>query len=250
MDDLLIRLGLNKKEATALLELIRLGPCPVSRWAKHAGINRSSMYVVLERLRAAGLVTSFVHHSVLHAQAIAVNELPHVMEKRHRELTDTQALLTRHLPELGKMEKTSSIRPSVKFYEGKIKVAMMYDEVLKETFFCSFFHPGRVKTHMSEYFHKIPLTLKAKGGKARELLVPCAEALEYKKLYASAFHQICILPKGVTFSSDTIVTKEKIYLVGYGEQEVVGTEIWNETLAHTQLTVFDLIWFSMKSLKR
>ena len=52
------------------------------------------------------------------------------------------------------------------------------------------------------------------GGRAKELLVNCKEAVEYKKIYASAKHEIFILPAGVTFSSDTIITKQKIYLVG------------------------------------
>ena len=54
MEELFTRLGLDTKEAAATLELIRLGPSPVSRWAKHAGVNRSSMYVLLERLKSFG----------------------------------------------------------------------------------------------------------------------------------------------------------------------------------------------------
>ena len=242
MEELFTRLGLDTKEAAATLELIRLGPSPVSRWAKHAGVNRSSMYVLLERLKEAGLITTFVHNSILHAQAIAVSDLPRLVETRRQQLTDTQAMVASHLSELGKLEKSSVIRPKVKFYEGKTGVARMYEEVLKETSFKSFFHPRRVQEQMKEYFHKIPLTLKARGGKAKELLVPCREAESYKKLYASDTHQIRILPPGVTFSSDTIITKEKIYLVGYSHNEMVATEIWNEALARTQSTLFDLLW--------
>ena len=167
MEELFTRLGLDTKEAAALLELIRLGANPVSRWAKHTGINRSSMYVVLERLVAEGLVSTFVHNSIVHAQAIAVKDLPRLIERRRQQLNDTQAVVTSHLPELSKLEKSSSIRPIVKFHEGKVGVARMYEEVLKETSFVSFFHPARVKLQMKEYFHKSPLTLKARGGKAK-----------------------------------------------------------------------------------
>lgn len=95
---------------------------------------------------------------------------------------------------------------------------------------------------MQAYYHKIPLTIRSNGETAKELLVNCKDAEEYKKLYVSDRHKIAILPKRVTFSSDTIITKDKIFLVGYGQDTIVGTEIWNAELAQTQLTLFGLLW--------
>ena len=100
---------------------------------------------------------------------------------------------------------------------------------------------------MLEYFHKIPQALKANGGSAKELLISCKEAEEYIDLYQSAKHQIALLPHTITFSSDTIITKQKIYLIGYSASDVVGTEIWNEELAQTQSILFDFIWSSVSS---
>jgi len=123
----------------------------------------------------------------------------------------------------------------------------MYEEVIKEKSFKAFFHPERVKASMPKYFHKIPQALKSKGGKAMELLIRCKEAEEYISLYQSDNHQIALLPRAITFSSDTIITKEKIYLVGYSSSDVIATEIWNEELAQTQSILFDIIWSSVKS---
>ena len=65
-----------KKETNAFLELVKLGASPVSVWAKHAQVNRSSMYVIADRLIAAGVVTLFAHRGVMHAKPIPVAELP------------------------------------------------------------------------------------------------------------------------------------------------------------------------------
>lgn len=257
MHELFERFGLNHKETTAFLELLRLGTTPVSQWAKHAGINRSSMYVVLERLVKAGLATTFSHQNIQHVQAVPLPELTALLNDKEDFITETRNLLEKNLPELQKLIKTHTITPKVCFYEGKQRVEIMYEEVLKEPSFRAFFHPQRVKTMMPKYFHKIPQTLKARGGSAQELLVRCQEAEEYQNLYQSAKHQIILLPKQITFSSDTIITKEKIFLIGYGQEDVVGTEIWNEELAQTQTTLFDLLWtsyttkkFSLKRPKR
>lgn len=242
MEELFSRFGLDKKEITAFLELIRLGATPVSKWARHSGINRSSMYVILERLAKAGLVTTFIHNGVEHVQAVPFTELTAILNDKEDFIANTKALLEKNLPELQKLTKTHSITPKVLFYEGKQRVEMMYEEVLKEMSFRAFFHPQRVKTMMPEYFHKIPLTLKARGGSAKELLIRCKEANEYLNLYNSSKHQIKLLGPEVAFFSDTVITKDKIFLVGYSAHDIVGTEIWNEELAQTQITLFDLIW--------
>lgn len=242
MKDIFAQFHLDQKETGAFLELVKLGASPVSAWAKHAGINRSSMYVILDRLMSAGLVTIFTHRGIMHAQAVAMSTLPSLLEKKQKEIGDAKRLLDAGLPELKALEKTNAIVPTIKFFEGKHRVEVMYEEVVREKSFRAFFHPGRVKAVMPEYFHKIPEAIKASGGSAKELLVRCKEAVEYKKLYASPKHNISILPEGVTFSSDTIITKQKIYLVGYGKDTVVATEIWNGELAQTQSVLFDLLW--------
>lgn len=249
MQDLFKRFGLNPKETVAFLELLRLGTTPVSQWAKHAGINRSSMYVVLERLVKTGLANTFTHQGVQHVQAVPLAELTALLNDKEDFVAQTRFLLEKNLPELQKLAKTHTITPKVRFYEGKQRVEMMYEEVLKELSFKSFFHPGRIKTIMPEYFHKIPQALKAHSGSAQELLVRCQEAEEYLNLYQSDKHEIVLLPKSITFSSDTIITKEKIFLIGYGPEDVVGTEIWNKELAQAQSTLFDLIWASCTTKK-
>lgn len=246
MKEFLIRFGLTDKEAKAFLELVKLGASPVTKWAKQAQINRSSMYVILEKLLKDGLVTTFISNGVQHAQAIPTVELKALINDKEDFLLETKSQFERLLPDFQKLEKNNGIIPKVKFYEGKKRVEMMYEEVLKENSFCAFFNPQRVKIYMPEYFDKIPLTLRQNGGAAKELLIPCKEASEYIEKYLSPKHQIKLLGSKVDFSSDTIITNQKIYLVGYSKDDVVGTEIWNEELAKTQTTLFDLIWATSK----
>lgn len=234
--------NLNEKEIEAFLELVKIGPSPISNWAKHTKIKRTSMYVILERLLKTGLVSTFIHGNIQHVQPIAVSKITTLLDQKQREIDAAKSILGSQLSELLALEKVTSITPKVKFYEGSLKVEDMYEDVLKEKFFCAFFHPERVKSMMPNYYHKIALTLRNNGGRAKEMLVNCQDAEEYKSLYKSKKHEIAILPKGVMFSSDTIITKDKIFLVGYSKDTIVGTEIWNNELAQTQLTLFELLW--------
>lgn len=245
MEELFTRLGLDTKEAHVFLELVRLGACPVSRLSKHASMNRTSLYTILGRLELAGFVTTFTHSGIRHAQAVPVGELTALLNDKEDALAGTRLMLDKHLPELAALQKTNPITPKVQFFEGAKRVEMMYEQVLKESSFCSYFHPGRVKAIMPEYFTKIPEMLKKRKGKAKELLVDCKDATEYQTAYASDRHEIRILKKSVAFSSDTIITKEKIFLVGYTATDAVATEIWNTELADTQRAVFDIVWKSL-----
>lgn len=242
MQDIFIRFGLTEKESAAFLELVRLGACPVSRWATYAGINRSSMYVLLDRLKAQGLVTSTTHHGVTYVQSVPMAEVSALLFDKQQSLERTHELFLARLPELQKLEKNHGLTPKVSFYEGTHRVEEMYEHVMKEKSFNAYFHPARIQEMMPEYFHTIPQTLKKHGGSAKELLIACKEADQYKKLYASDTHHIRILPKQMMFSSDTIITDQKIFLVGYSENSVVATEIWNEALARTQSAIFDTVW--------
>ncbi|QQG44243.1 MAG: hypothetical protein HYW86_05285 [Candidatus Roizmanbacteria bacterium] len=243
------QLNLDEKETGAFLELVKIGASPVTKWARHAKVNRTSMYVILERLLTTGLVSTFIHRNVRHVQPIAVSKIITLLDQKKKEIETTKSIFNMQLPELLTLEKTNAITPKVQFYEGQLRVETMYEEVVKEKSFCAFFHPERVKTMMPEYYHKIPQALKKNGGTAKELLVNCKDAAEYKKLYESDRHAIAILPKGIMFSSDTIITKDKIFLVGYGKDTIVGTEIWNRELAQTQSTLFELLWTNYSKIK-
>ncbi|MEK7523175.1 MAG: hypothetical protein AAB569_06325, partial [Patescibacteria group bacterium] len=194
---------------------------------------------------AQGLVTTFTHKGVLHVQAIPMSEIPALLYDKETAVKNIRDLFIQNLGDLQKLEKTNKIKPKVRFFEGKNRVETMYEEVIKEKSFKAFFHPERVKASMPEYFHKIPQALKTNGGSAKELLISCKEAEEYMSLYQSKKHQIALLPREIAFSSDTIITKQKIYLVGYSPSDVVGTEIWNQELAETQSILFDMIWSSV-----
>ena len=97
---------MDTKEARVFLELVRLGASPVSRLAKHGGVNRTSLYAILVRLESEGFITSFIHSGVRHIQAVPVGELAVLLNDREDALAGTRFLLDQHLPELAALQKT------------------------------------------------------------------------------------------------------------------------------------------------
>ncbi len=244
MKQLFRKLGMNEKEIETFLRLLELGAKPISVIAKYVGTPRSTMYVIIEKLKSMNLVEEVARRGVLYVKCIPVKNIIPVLQERELGLRNTISLIKDKLPELEALENKLSITPTVKFFEGKKAVMEMYEEVLREKEFRAFFNPKLVKRVMPEYHFKIPQKLKGSGGKAKELLVDGPDAKEYQKKFSSLRHEIRILPKELVFSADMIMTKSAIYMISYGEKEISATAVHNPSLAEAQRIVFDLIWKS------
>src|SRR5688500_18872596 len=85
--------NLNKKEIEAFLELIKMGASPISKWASHTKIKRTSMYVILERLLKTGLVSTFVHGNIQHVQPISVSKITTLLDQGQKEIAAAKSIL-------------------------------------------------------------------------------------------------------------------------------------------------------------
>lgn len=242
MKTLFRNLGLSEKETAAWLKMLELGAQPVSVIAKYVSVPRSSMYVILERLEKLQLIEHFDRNGITYFKCIAVRSLPELLQNQEEKIEHTLQVLHKKLPQLEALENKLSITPRVRFFEGKTGAAKMYKEVLKEKEFHAAFNPKLVKHAMPEYYYKVAEALKEKSGRAKELVLDCPEGREYQKRFHSENHQIKILPTDVDFPSDTIICKNKIYMISYGEGQISATEIVNPSLAQTQRALFEELW--------
>ncbi|MBT3864490.1 hypothetical protein HOE67_03150 [Candidatus Peregrinibacteria bacterium] len=245
MKELFEYFGLGQREEKTFLRLLELGAQPVSVIAKQIGMPRSSMYLVLENLAKVGLVEEFGRAGIKYVKCISVKNIPDLLKVKRADLQFISNLLEEKMLDLEMVENKLSVTPTVRFFEGKEAVKRVYEEVLKQKEFVAFFNPKLVKKAMPEYHYEIPEGLKARGGKAREILIDCEEADEYMLKYNSKNHEMKILKKGFVFESDTIVCENKVYMISYGEKEVSATEIFSPALAKTQRVLFDHAWGSL-----
>lgn len=242
MKTLFQNLGTNEKEMQAFLKMLELGAQPVSVIAKYMNIPRSSMYVTLEKLKKLQLIEEFERNGITYVKCIPVREIADILKTRERTIEQTLRELEKTLPELEQLENKLSITPTVRFYEGKKAVMKMYEEVIRENGFVAFFNPVSVLALMPEYYYKVGDMLKKNKGRAKEFLVPGPEAERYKKRFTSPFHQIKFLPKSTLFYSDTLLCRDTIYMISYGDKTVSGTGVRNSALAQTQRVIFETLW--------
>ncbi len=181
LNSLFSKLGATEKETKAYLKLLEIGANPVSSIAKLLGIPRSTMYLILERLKSIQLVDHFERNGIKYVRAIEPKEIINILDTKENEIIQAKKEFKSRLEELEKLSSKLSITPTVVFFEGKESTMRMYEEILSKESFDAFFNPEIVKSAMPEYHFKIGETIEKEEKPVRELLVDCPDAIEYKK---------------------------------------------------------------------
>jgi sugar-specific transcriptional regulator TrmB len=242
MKYLIQKFGVNAKEAETFLKLLELGPQPAGVLAQKIKVPRSSTYLILQNLEAKQLVESFKKGKITHFKCIPISRLNNLLETRQRDLTQTKNLLEAHIPRLLEIENNLGISCSVKNFQGKEAVTEIYENVLKEEGFYTFFNAEAVAQTMPTYYKDVANMIKKSGKPVKELLINNPEAFKYQKEHQSKNHQIKILPKTADISTDNLFCKNKIYMIAYSKNDVSAVEIHSPILAQSQKTMFALLW--------
>lgn len=113
------KLGLDEREAKIYLAALELGPSPVQKIAQRADVPRATTYLVLDDLKAKGLVSTYDQGKKTFFVVESPEQLSQLVISREHEVKLQHELLESLVPELlerGQFE--ASARPTVKYYEG------------------------------------------------------------------------------------------------------------------------------------
>lgn len=222
--------------------MLEVGLSPVSLIAKIVGLPRSSVYVILDRLKKMGLIEEYKQKGKIFVKTVSPEDLQSILLRKQQSIKRALKDYEENLNFLKEMDGQFRLIPKVEFLEGKKGVLKAYGRVLKEKFFYSYFNPEAVKQFAPEIFSYIPENMKKVAGIAKELVVDGHAAKEYKSIITNPLHEVKLLPKGFHFSSDNIICENKIFLFSYDKDQVSVVEITNKNLAETQMRMFELLW--------
>lgn len=127
----LLAIGLNDKEAKIYLAALELGQSTVQNIALKAGINRATTYFVIDGLMQRGLVSSFQKGKKQYFIAADPERLLEILEQEREKIEKKRENLQKILPQLQSLNNKQQGRPVVKYYEGKEGLTSMNEELLK-----------------------------------------------------------------------------------------------------------------------
>ncbi|MEN9582759.1 MAG: hypothetical protein RL641_713 [Candidatus Parcubacteria bacterium] len=126
----LINFGLSEKEARVYTELLELGSATANIIAKKTGINRSSMYVILESLKTRGLISTSNDSSVQSYIPSHPDTLLQIAETEARRQDDNVKNIRVLTNKLKSLISKNSISPTVRVFEGKQGVINTFENSL------------------------------------------------------------------------------------------------------------------------
>ncbi|MBI2637854.1 MAG: hypothetical protein HYW88_03050 [Candidatus Sungbacteria bacterium] len=111
--------GLSDKEAKVYLAALELGKGTVQDIAKKAGVNRTTVYVMIVLLEKRGLLKQVKIGKRSFFVAENPDAIISMLHKEKNEIEDREREMRKILPELKTLYNVAPDRPKIRFYEGE-----------------------------------------------------------------------------------------------------------------------------------
>ena len=234
LKDVLIKSGLEEKEAKIYLALLDLGVEKVQTIAKKAGVKRPTAYVILEQLYAKNYVTKTYHSK----KAFYSAEKPDILL---RALTHKEELLREALPLLLARMATSKARPKVRIYEGVSGVEQVYDEIYEDKSVLLF---GSLKNLSEEFVGRIDTLkkiIKSKDIHVRDLLTEDPKDIDFGLASMGRNYEARVVGHEFDLFVDGAIYGDHVAIMSI-KKDLFAVVIESKEVADTFRSLFEIAW--------
>jgi sugar-specific transcriptional regulator TrmB len=244
----LISIGLNEKEARIYLSSLELGQSTVQNIAIKSAINRATTYFIIDSLMQRGLMSSFHKGKKQYFIASDPDNLIEILEKEKENIENKKENLKKLLPQLQSLNNKQQNRPIVKYYEGKDGITAMVDEFLKTE---------KVSVNMAYSVNAVN-NLFSEKERLRWRKNRIERDIDTKVLYTykegelpeiAKSNRIKIPFEKFPVTCDIAIYDNKIRLASLGKR-LSGIIIEDEEIARSLKAIFDLAWEGAKQYKK
>jgi sugar-specific transcriptional regulator TrmB len=233
----LIDAGLTKNQAKVYLKIIRQPAQTGGQIAKGMPIDRSSVYAILASLVSKGLVSQVVSND---AKVFYATNPDSIIKNFHEK----NAKLMNIVEELKKIEKSTNVEKTFRFYNGKNSLKLYMQELLDNMTFSSL--EGGIysifdvlKIEFPRYLNEI----REKQIKGRIITSP-ENITNVKKMYKRTFVKIKTL-NGLNKSVCFTLFKDKLAIYSLEENPYV-IMINDTSVADSLMTYFNSVWTTLE----
>lgn len=237
---LLLKVGLSEREISVYLALLAMKTGRVSAIARSAKQSRSHTYLVLQSLEEKGLVSHIERGKILHFVAERPERLLQYVKDREESWKHTERLVEGALPYLKSLTSPMADQPRVTMLHGMDGMKQVYREIFPHSFSALF----NAEAMYQAFGTGVPqLILKENQGlKGRDLLVDNPGAHRFiRENEQGDDYEIRLLPKGVTFPTDTMVYGDVLILLAYDADHTI-IRIENGNIAASFRAWFEVLW--------
>lgn len=129
LEETLANLGLSNKESKVYIALLQLEHTTVQWIAKKSGINRTTIYDILESLQKRGLARFYVKNESKYFVAADPEKLIEMEEEKIRKEQVILENLKKTLPEIRSIYNAKKIKPKIQFFDSTEHIEEMYQNM-------------------------------------------------------------------------------------------------------------------------
>lgn len=242
-------LGLSNNEIKIYLTTLSLGQALISTISKKCGINRTSLYVIVEKLSKKGYLTYFIKNNVRYYSAVDPEVLFDKCKQNAHEAQNLMQKMEKMLPILNNLSSLTD-KVKVRNYEGFEGVKTMLNDVIQDgkevdaLVQVESFPIDVVKYLKEEYFPK----------RAPQITDNCKTIILAKKKHKQYLNDILnfhpgqikeVLPEKINIKVNIQVYNNKTAIYSINTNELNGVIIENEKLYETFKDIFNYLWLTL-----
>lgn len=239
--DILIRFGLTVKEVLVYTRALALGSCPASILAKRSSLPRPTVYAVLERLRAKGLMSAVYKKDVLFFTPADPEVFLRQAEHDLRCMRERAEKVAELLPLLRTQRFSSAHENRVRFLEGKHGLQTIFSDATKASSVRMFGDVSFLIQHFAPYFS---LFLQACLERRFSLhcILPLQEGISADARLLRVARVKYVPTLHTLFDGNFLLYGRNIALITFREDIATGVIIESAELISMFSFIFDFIW--------
>ncbi len=235
---LLKSFGLTEKEASLYLSNLELGSASPANISKHAGLNRSTAYVLLESLVEKGFVSCVVGKKKLYKA-----EDPQKLLMRYRGML---ADFDKSLPWLMSFVGSKKEKPNIRFFTDMKGIKQAYEESLllpPKSELLAFGSAHATETVLKGFIEQYLKRRVERGIRVRAITPSDAGGVAVRKRDRKELRETRFVdPEMFTQKTEINIYGHKVMAVSLQSGELIAIILESPTLAESFRQMFDIIW--------
>lgn len=259
--DKLVKTGFSGKEAAVYMTLVSLGGAFPSHISKETGINRTTVYNILETLTVRGLVTEIEKRKKYYYQIEKPRKLEQYAQMRRRISDDQYERMKDLVPEIEGVYSHILNKPVVRFFEGEEGVLAVYADHVdtkKPYEMLGYSNTADLMKFLPQKFIETYIRKKERIGITTRGILPDTEFdTNYNEtIYAKVSRNIWPVLKHIPHamfpykSEITIYRSNKVSMINFSQQQPAGVIIEDQTIHDMMAMIFEFAWKGVPEMQK
>lgn len=236
-------LGYTDKEVHFYLASFNLGNASINDIAKAAKIQRSTAYLIANKLLEKGLVTEDFKVYGKTMVAAEPKVLLRMLRAKQRQIGRREIELEENLDELQALYQSPEIRPKVRTFEGTSGLLTVWKDILSAKGEILMWTDQDAETRLFSPEHHSQFIEQRIQNKlpARVLAVANQKGKDLQRNDANCLRTTRILPEATIFNAETYIYDSKVAILDYN-QDIIGIIIESSEVSQAQRAMFETVW--------